>query len=225
MKGRNIIWTGLIALVIGVLMIIYHRTLLTRDIVVGCGILFIIAGIINLTLFLSSRDSQGRPSHNAASMVVGWIASAAAVVLGLSMVIFQTTFVALVAYMFAFLLLFAALFQVFLVLFGARPARLSAGWFVIPTALTGVAIYIFLQRPTIDDHVIMLATGIALGVFGIASIIEGGQIGAINRAARHRSNAPETADATSAQLPAAQPEDTHTTTAAQPDNHTTSVNE
>ena len=184
MKGRNIIWTGLIALAVGVLMIIYHTSLLTRDIVLWCGILFILAGVLNITLFLASRDSEGKPSHNPASMLVGWLASAAAVVLGLSMVLFQSTFVTLVGYMFAFLLLFAALFQVFLLIFGARPTHLSAGWYVVPTALVGVAVYVFLQRPSIDDRIILLVSGIAFAVFGLASIIEGSQIGANNRSLR-----------------------------------------
>lgn len=183
MKGRHIIWTGIIALAVGILMIIYNRALEPSTLVMWCGILFILAGVLNLTLFLTGRDPSGKPKHNPASMMVGWVASAAAVVLGLCMVLFRATFVELVGYMFAFLLLFAALFQVFLLAFGARPTRLSGGWYVVPTVIVGIAVYFFLQRPVIENRYMMLWTGIAFALFGAASVVEGAQIGANNRSA------------------------------------------
>lgn len=184
MKGRHIIWIGIIALAIGVLMIVYNTSIEPSKLVMWCGILFILAGVLNLTVFLTGRDPSGKPKHNPASMMVGWLSSAAAVVLGLSMVLFRATFIELVGYMFAFLLLFAALFQIFLLAFGARPVRLSGVWYVVPTIIVGIAVYFFLQRPVIEDRYMMMWTGIAIALFGAASVVEGIQIGAANRAAR-----------------------------------------
>ena len=191
MKGRHIIWTGIIALAVGVLMIVFNTSLEPSNLVLWCGLLFILAGILNLTVFLSGRDTTGKPKHNPASMMVGWVASAAAVVLGLCMVIFRATFVELVGYMFAFLLLFTALFQVFLLAFGARPVRLSGVWYVVPTVIVGIAVYFFLQRPVIEDRYMMMWTGIALALFGAASLVEGIQIGAANRSAMKAANSPD----------------------------------
>lgn len=191
MKGRHIIWTGIIALAVGILMIVYNTSLEPSNLVLWCGILFILAGVLNLTLFLTGRDSSGKPKHNPASMVVGWVASAAAVVLGLSMVLFRATFVELVGYMFAFLLLFAALFQVFLLAFGARPVRLAGVWYVVPTIIVGIAVYFFLQRPVIEDRYMMMWTGIAFALFGAASVVEGAQIGAANRTALKNAAEPD----------------------------------
>ena len=74
-----------------------------------------------MTVFLGSRDKEGRARMGAFGTAFGWIASAAAVVLGLAMLIFSKAFAAMIGFMFAVLLLFAALFQLFLLLFGSRP--------------------------------------------------------------------------------------------------------
>ena len=113
MKGRNLIITGAIALIVGVLMLIFRVQLANGGIVISAGILFVVAGVLNMTVFLGSRDSRGRSRIGAFGTAFGWIASAAAVVLGLAMLIFSKAFVALIGFVFAVMLLFAALFQIF----------------------------------------------------------------------------------------------------------------
>ncbi len=124
MKGRNLIFTGAIALVVGILMMIFHLQLADGGIVYAAGALFVGAGILNMTVFLGSRDKDGRTKMGAFGTAFGWIASAAAVVLGLAMLIFSKAFVALIGFMFAILLLFAAIFQLFLLFFWV-PAQSS----------------------------------------------------------------------------------------------------
>ncbi len=57
---------------------------------------------------------------SAAGTALGWVASAAAVVLGACDASVSTVFEAMVGYMFAILLLFGALFQFLLLIFGSR---------------------------------------------------------------------------------------------------------
>ena len=125
-------------------MIIFRNALASYSVVIGCGILFILAGVANVTVFLGSRDKNGHARIGAVGTAIGWLASAAAVVLGVVMVLFRTVFETMVGYMFAVLLLFGALFQFCLLLFGSKPVKLSSWFFLVPMALCGAAVYIFI---------------------------------------------------------------------------------
>lgn len=172
MKGKNLIFTALIALAAGILMIIYRDSLASGAIITWVGILFIVAGVLNVTVFLGSRDSHGEARMGAFGTTFGWIVSAAAVVLGLAMAIFSTAFVALFGFMLGIMLLFCALFQIFLIIFGARPARLPGAYYVVPALLIVGAVYVISLKSGLDERTIMMTTGIGLTLFGAATVAE-----------------------------------------------------
>lgn len=172
MKGKNLIFTALIALAAGILMIIYRDSLASGAIITWVGILFIVAGVLNVTVFLGSRDSHGEARMGAFGTTFGWIVSAAAVVLGLAMAIFSAAFVALFGFMLGIMLLFCALFQIFLIIFGARPARLPGAYYVVPALLIVGAVYVISLKSGLDERTIMMTTGIGLTLFGAAIVAE-----------------------------------------------------
>jgi len=183
MKGLNLIITGAIALIVGILMLIFRTQLANGGIVISAGALFIVAGVLNMTVFLGSRDSQGRAGMGALGTAFGWIASAAAVVLGLAMLIFNMAFVALISFVFAVMLLFAALFQLFLLIFWSRPTHLPNCFFLVPAALVAAAIYIFLRKTDTPGEIYdIIFMGISFVIFGVFTIIEGSIIGRANHA-------------------------------------------
>lgn len=186
MKGKNLYLTALVMLTAGVIFIITANTLASFKIVIGAGILFIIAGLANTIFFLGARDREGHARTGAFGTAVGWVASAAAIVLGLCMLLFQQTFIPLVSFMLAVLLLFTAVFQICLLLFGSKPIRISPWFFIIPVLLFGAAVFIYLQKPgeTESDRIIMYVTGTAFALFGLASVAEGTIIAHGNRKAR-----------------------------------------
>lgn len=215
MKGRNLILTALITLIAGALMLVYRNALASHGIVIGCGILFILAGVANMTVFLGERDKDGRARMSAAGTALGWVASAAAVVLGVVMLLFRTVFEAMVGYMFAILLLFGALFQFLLLIFGSRPVKLSGWFFLVPMALVGAAVYIFMQQPGAGDYNIMVATGASFAFFGLMTLAESFVISAANRSARKAAKAaagqpaptaPQPVETVAVTAPAATPE-------------------
>ena len=104
-----------------------------------------------MTVFLGERDKDGRARMSAAGTALGWVASAAAVVLGVMMLLFRTVFEAMVGYMFAILLLFGALFQFLLLIFGSLPLSSRAGSSSC-RCLAGAAVYIFMQQPGAGDY-------------------------------------------------------------------------
>jgi len=180
MKGKNLILTGLLTILLGLLLIIFRKELADGGVVFAGGVLFVIAGLLNMTVFLGMRNrNSGTGTFGA---VFGWIASAAAVILGLAMLIFSQTFVALVSFMFAVLILFAALLQLGLLLFGSRPHNLSNWYFLVPTLLVCAAVYVFMREPDASgEYVVTCVTGASFILFGIASVVEGCVIGNANR--------------------------------------------
>lgn len=175
---------ALVTLAAGVAMILFRNTLASNNVVVGCGILFILAGIANMTVFLGSRDKDGHSRMGAVGTTFGWIASGAALVLGVVMVLFRTVFEVMVGYMFGIMLVCCALFQFFLLLFGSKPVKLSGWFFLVPMVLCALAVYIFLQQPGQADRAIMLSTGIGLAVFGLMTFVESAVISSGNRSIR-----------------------------------------
>lgn len=198
MKGRNLFITALVMTLAGIILIITCSTLASVKIVIACGILFIVAGLANMLLFLRARDKNGRAKYGAIGTAVGWVASAAAIVLGVCMLLFQQTFIPLVSFMFAILLAFAAVFQFCLLLFGTKPVKLAPWLYIIPVILFGAAVFIYLQRPGQgqSDHAIMLVTGVALAVFGVASVVEGCMIAYKHRQMNKLAQAQSTAEVT-----------------------------
>lgn len=215
MKGKNLILIGLIALAVGLLLILFRNTLANGGIVLAGGVLFLVAGVLNMTVFLGSRDDKGKAKMGAFGTTFGWVASAAAVVLGLSMIIFKGAFVALISFMFGVLILFAALFQIFLLIFGTRPVHISNWFFLVPTVIVGGAIYLFLHNHDASGEITdLIVTGSIFILFGVFTIIEGSAIGQANRMLRASAETKEperleeakTADSESADKPEAKTE-------------------
>ncbi len=179
MKGKNLFFMGLIVLIAGIILIITYQSIKSVGVVITGGILFIVAGVFNIAVYLGRR-SEGRRA-GVLSDVITWVNCAAGVILGLCMLIFQSTFIGLVPFLFGVLIAFGALYQFFLLGYGCRPARIPWWLFLVPTALAGAAIYLFVQRPDESDPVIMLTTGISLGVLGLAMVVESFIVGHYNR--------------------------------------------
>lgn len=148
MKGKNLLLTGLLAVLLGLVLIIFRNSLADGGIVIAAGIIFVAAGLLNMSVFLGARDKQGRARMGAFGTVFGWVASAAAVILGLAMLIFSGAFVALIGFMFAVLIIFAALFQMGLLLFGSRPHKLNSWFSSFPQFLLAVPCTFSSSGPT-----------------------------------------------------------------------------
>ena len=194
MKGRSLIFTALLVLAAGIVLIITHASIRSTGVVTTGGILFILAGVLNMLVFEGERK-RGREGRGVFAATFSWLTSAAAVILGVCMLIFQDTFIPLVPVMFGILVAFSALYQFYILAIGARPVLLPGWLYIIPIALVGGAVYIFLQRPDIHDPKIMLATGISLVVFGAGSLIEGILLGNEHRKTLKEKKASEAADA------------------------------
>lgn len=177
MKGRNLLLTALVMVAAGVLILLTYKSITTSGVVTVTAIVFIVASLMNVAVFAGSGKKSG---SNAMGHAFGWISSAAAFVLGVTMLIFKPKFMELITFIFGVVILFGALFQIFLLVFGSRPTRLPNWLFITPILLVAAAVYVFFQTPALNDNSIMLVTGVCLLLFGVTTFVESMMIGRVN---------------------------------------------
>ena len=196
MKGRSLILAALLFLVAGAVLIITYKTTRTDGVVIVGGIMFIVCGLLNIFSYIADKPGQkeieadrkaGRRTRQRSGLsnALAWVSSSAAVILGLCLLIFTSTFTSLVPFVFALLITFCSLYQFYLLAIGCRPLRLPSWLFAMPVLMLAAAIYVFIQKPGSDEgeHIIMLITGISFVVFGLTMIVESVLIGTANRKA------------------------------------------
>lgn len=185
MKGRNLIFTALLIIASGVALLIAHRSIMSAGVVTTGGILFICAGLLNVLVFdigkRNDKEHNRVSTHGPVSATMSWLSSAAAIILGICMLLFKPTFIPLVPIMFGILIAFAAFYQLYLLAVGIRPLVLSAWLYIAPLLLAVGAAYLFCQKSnSFSDQYIMLVTAVSLLVFGAATLFEGIALGSHN---------------------------------------------
>lgn len=189
MKAKNLILIALVAIAAGVALIIANKSINSDGVVVAGGVLFVIAGLLNIFVFYNERKHAAGGALASSFSLIGNIG---ALILGICMLIFQSTFIVLVPYIFGIVVTFLACYQFYVLVIGARPAELPAWFYLVPIILIGGAIYIFMCHPKTDDHLIILSSGIALCFFGLFAIIEASMIPHLrNKTARLEATAAE----------------------------------
>ncbi|MBO5053515.1 MAG: hypothetical protein J6C44_04645 [Muribaculaceae bacterium] len=180
--SRNkMLLSGILILAAGIVLLICHDTINRKGFVVVCGILFIVAGIINMFLFHGKVDEDtGRNTVSGFSRGLGILVSIASIVLGISMLLFGPTFEVLVDPLFGILIGFAALAQLYIIMIGSRPIKLPVWTYIFPAALAILAIVIFTAG--LADSSLMIIMGIGLIIFGVGGFVESLMVGAGNRA-------------------------------------------
>ncbi len=173
MRGRSLTIAGIFAAAIAAVLILCYKSISLMGVAITCGILFVAVGLINMIFF-------GYKSHDESSKVLTLVSNAAAIVLGICMLVFREEFRPMVAFMFGLLVAVCALWQFFVLAIGARPYQLPAWLYLFPVLLAGGAAYIFIN-PNHDDQILILTSGIAMAVLGAGCLIEGSILGVARR--------------------------------------------
>lgn len=173
MKGRSLTIAGIFAAAIAAVLILCYQSINLMGVAITCGILFVAVGLINMIFY-------GYKSGDESAKVLNLVTNAAAIVLGISMLVFREEFRPMIAFMFGLLVAVCALWQFFVLAIGARPYQLPAWLYLFPVLLAGGSVYIFMN-PTHEDSVLIFATGIAMAVLGVSCIIEGSILGVARR--------------------------------------------
>lgn len=175
MKGKTLSGFGLIAILAGVAMIFFHSQISKAGIIIAGGVLFVAAGLINLIAYGHSQKGNGL------GRLLGQLANAAAIVFGICLLVFSSSFEPLIAFIFGIFIAVCALFQFFMLAIGARPHQLPGWLYVFPLLLTGAAVYIFIQRD-MTESLLLIITGASVATAGLGWIFEGTSLGMARRA-------------------------------------------
>lgn len=168
------ILANIIILVAGIILIIGHnRANFLDTIVFITGIVLIFPGIFNIFQLVKEREDnreEGKPHHSGFSIFTNWIASAAAIILGILMCIYPEHFKPLYTIVFGGGLALAGLFGVYMLGFGVKNAKFPRWTFILPllTIVAGVVILV----ANIGEQAVVLVTGIGLIIFALTRFVE-----------------------------------------------------
>lgn len=183
MKGKTLSAIGLVAVLIGVALIFFHTAISKTGIILTGGVLFVATGVINFMIYGQDKGSHGL------GRLLSQLANAAAIVLGICLLVFSQTFVPLVSFIFGLLLAVCALWQFFILALGTRPHQLPGWLYVFPLLLTGASIYVFVQK-NMPESTLLVVVGVSMAVLGAGCIVEGTNLGMARRAAEHEAAKP-----------------------------------
>lgn len=192
MKSTKSLLSGILVLIFGIVLIICHKMITGQGIIVLAGILFLVTGVINIVLYVNRKDKDNddddddddknkkkkkkdeRPRLSGPALFISWLVSIAAIILGLCMLVFESTFTQMIPLIFGLLVFLGGIMLAFTMGISLRRLVKMPGWmWSFPAIMAVMAIIIASLSTPKSDPVIMLLTGISLMLFGVAGMITG----------------------------------------------------
>lgn len=184
MNNRFSNWlTILITAAVGVLFIVWHNEVnLFQWLVRALGVMLLIPGVY--VLFHSISEIQARKTNTndesktaitfrrRSAAISLLIVSGATVFIGLWMLLQPSFFASLIAYLFAAILLLYGIYQLIVVAYYSRPAKLSWHFYIIPSLFMAVSLTILLTSLHTLDSVVTLITGILLLASALNAVVQ-----------------------------------------------------
>lgn len=183
MKGKNYLFTYVSALVIGILLLIYHdKDQLYNSLVIVIGILIALPSLVLLLveLFRSRKpreDSETR-GQRAECAMANWstiIAGIAGLALGIWMLCSPAFFIKAIIYTLGSILILGGLLQIIAIYTAASPVRPVMLWFVIPVLTLIAGLVIIQMGPDKVSAAAGLIAGIALVVYAANGFASAGR--------------------------------------------------
>lgn len=169
--------TGILILTVGVLLIICNKLITSNYFVVLAGILFVLTGVINLVVYVNKKDDNGVRENKGMSLALGWMVSVSAIILGICMLSFSSTFNAMIPFIFGLLIFFGAVMLSIMMLVNARKYIKVPLWlWIFPLAMIILGIVTITRKAVVDDSLIMIMTGVSMILFGFTGIVLGAMI-------------------------------------------------
>lgn len=170
MKSKNYIFTYLSALVIGILLLIFHdRESLYNSVVIAIGFLIAVPALVLMITEMARKLPSGADARKSDS-IVKWtsvVASLAALAFGIWMICKPDFFVRAIIYTLGAILILVAIIQIVSIFQESRPFRPSGYWFVIPVLTLVAGVVIIVLGPAKISAAAGLITGIVLVVYAV----------------------------------------------------------
>lgn len=201
MKRSGFTIINIIILAVGILFIAAaRRPDFIHSLVFFSGIALIVPGVINLLSlifakrqrnvgtekdgYLYEEEVSKKPQPSAWSRFVGWTVSASTIILGAMMCFTPETFRTPLIYIFGIFLWCGALYHLYVLMRGMRPAVCPAWVYAFPAVifiLGGAILFAGSLHTDAKQPTVALLTGIALILFAVCSFMESVAIRSYNR--------------------------------------------
>lgn len=154
----------------GVVLIAFNKQIrLMEYIVIMIGVLFAIPSFINLiSVFIAHSKSHGSSPDIAYS-----ISSIGALAVGVFMIVKPIVFVGIASYLLASLLVIGGLYQLILLISGAKRLRFPGWLYISPVLILVAGIVILASSVREIQSAVVLITGIGFILFAFNNVIEG----------------------------------------------------
>lgn len=174
MKSKNLTYTGIITLIVGIVLI-FLKSAAIDIVVMVVGVAFLIAAIVNLYFVFSGPSKievevNGRQTSKATISVGSLITAIAAAALGLWMLFEPSGFSSLLVYVFSGLIILAGVYHILTLSMGGM--KFPFGFYILPIILVVGGIVLLVLGATAVKSSIVLITGIALVVYSVCNFLE-----------------------------------------------------
>ncbi|MDE6224915.1 MAG: DUF308 domain-containing protein [Muribaculaceae bacterium] len=199
MKNSASILTNFILIALGVIMIcINNHPHIDHTIVKIIGSAFFIAGVINVFIMIHQGSKhKGSPF----TRLSGWVSGIGGGLIGLAMFFNPPFFAAVLVYLFGLILVLGGIFQICLMVWGYKNARLSGGLYIIPVVLIVGGIVMMCSNSLLINVSLMITiTGIGMIAFGLNSFFAMATASAAKRNINDSENHEHSADKETKQI-------------------------
>ncbi len=174
MKSKNLTYTGIITLILGVVLLFMQATAINIVVMVVGGA-FVLSAIIDLIVVFHSKatlEVDGKKNSASSISIISTLSAVATGALGLWMLLSPGSFSSLLVYAFAAIILLAGLYHISMLGFGFSNARFPFAFYILPIVFVATGVVIFIVGPVKMMSAIVLVTGIALIVYAVCNFLE-----------------------------------------------------
>lgn len=162
MNSKNLTYTGIITLILGIVLIFMKGAAISAVVMV-VGVFFLIAAVMNLVM--AFRKDTANP-------FVSTLTAIGAIVLGLWLLFDPNGFTAILVYVFAGLMILAGLYHICMLAFGFKDTKFPVAFYIMPILLVVAGAVIMIIGSERMMNAIVLVTGIALVVYAVCNFLE-----------------------------------------------------
>lgn len=168
MKSKSFILGGIIVFAIGLVVCLIHNNPgVLHSLLLVTGLLFLIPGVLNLLTLLDSREKSADKKPSGFALIISWISTIAAIILGAMIIITPNTFLSLFKFIIGAVLILFAISLIYAMAVNLRAVKLPAWMYAFPglVLVDGIIIACNLIE---KDNTVALLMGLGLIVISLS---------------------------------------------------------
>lgn len=217
MKSKSLIVGNVIIFAIGLIVCLIHgHEGVLNSLLLVTGLLFLIPGVVNLLMLIDRRGREDEKKASGVRTMMGWISTAAAIILGAMIIITPGSFKAEFMFIVGALLVLFAITLAYMMGVNLKAVKLPWWMYILPglVLVDGIVIACMTSKPNYENTLALLM-GIGLMAVAVSFFMTLIAVGSHNRSQRKAAARPQEPAHTA--TPSAQTLPAETKAAAEPE--------